>query len=798
MRVAASGNGEHMQRKLVIAFGLLFCLCVRIQGQEGASTLHAAGWTIKAEPAAGEISVSHDATGALLEHTTLNVRDDQGLYAVRGWTASIVSPTRLVLHKTNPPAAWQFEVDANLLKISSTSLNTVFVAQVPAPPDRIPARLLDPLGVPVSWEGTAEVQHGYGGSITRNPSTLPRTNPECMYFQLGQVDSSLFHELFDRSVDVAIRFPEQSRLVRDPGNPDILRIELPVPGNSLVRLIPDYYTKTLGLPFYQRYDDSIFKTAPMVWSSWTSYYENVREEDMVRNTDWIAERLRPYGFQYVELDDGYDRGAHGEHYWFENWDNQKFPHGAKWLTDYIKSKGLQPGLWLVPNAYAGAVTTHPDWYVRDKAGKFVLDYQTPALDSTNPQVLSFVQEMFHHLDGMGFEYYKFDGEHAFPLYAPVVDRSKLHDPQADLVANFRERLKLIRDVIGPQRFVESCPAGTPLNSIGFADSYFNGDDLYASWQGMYPLFSSINANVFFNHIATYLMPGEGLELGSPMTVEEASKKRLPIVLETAKSREDPVMGFGVTDAEARTLVSYVALTGVAYPLASVMPELPEERVHLLQATLPTLAIYPVDLFSRGTDARWDTFRTERPDYYVHNYPEILDLKVNSAAGKYDVVALTNWRSVAVKRQIDFAEQLGLDSKESYVVFDFWNQKSLGVEDKKLSLQLEPHDTRVLLIHPLESHPQLLALSRHISGSYSLRELKWEAATNTLSGTSDSVPGDPYVLWFHIPDGFSSEEIQVTSADRQLSFDKEPLDGLLKLSFRGVSAPVQWTVHFHAK
>ena len=28
----------------------------------------------------------------------------------------------------------------------------------------------------------------------------------------------------------------------------------------------------------------------------------------------------PYGFQYVQLDDGYDRGKNGEHYWIENWD----------------------------------------------------------------------------------------------------------------------------------------------------------------------------------------------------------------------------------------------------------------------------------------------------------------------------------------------------------------------------------------------------------------------------------------------------------------------------------------------
>ena len=46
----------------------------------------------------------------------------------------------------------------------------------------------------------------------------------------------------------------------------------------------------------------------MVWDSWSSYYDAVREEDIVRNADWIAANLKSYGYEYVQLDDGYDRG----------------------------------------------------------------------------------------------------------------------------------------------------------------------------------------------------------------------------------------------------------------------------------------------------------------------------------------------------------------------------------------------------------------------------------------------------------------------------------------------------------
>ena len=117
-----------------------------------------------------------------------------------------------------------------------------------------------------------------------------------------------------------------------------------------------------------------------------------------------------------------------------------------------------------------------------------------------------------------------------------------------------------------------------------------------------------------------------------------------------------------------------------------MPELPEERVRLLQVTMPTLPILPADLFSRGTEARWDTFRNTKLEYYIHNFPEILDLKVKSSVGDYDVVGLTNWHTSSTKREIDLSEKLGADPSASYVVFDFWNQRILGAFRQKLPVK----------------------------------------------------------------------------------------------------------------
>jgi hypothetical protein len=687
-----------------------------------------------------------------------------------------------------------------MVRISTTSAEGVLAAEAPAPPDRIVGRLLDPQGTPVKWMMTEEVKNGYGGPEASAPSFLPRRNPDVMYFALGQVASSNLHSLFDRKTDTAISFSGQTTMQRSRRDPDLLEVTIPVPGNTLIRVMSDYYTKTLGLPYFIPFDDTYFPKPPVVWSSWDNYYAEVKEEDIVRNTAWIADHLKVYGLKYVRLDDSYDRGKDGEHYWIENWNQNTFPHGPKWLADYIKSRGLHPGIWLVPNAYAGAVGQHPEWYLRYKDGKIVRDYNTPALDSTNPQVHEFLQKLFTTLDEWGFEYYMFDGEYSIPKYVPGVDLNRLYDKSLDPLVAYRYRLKLIRQTIGPQRFIEGCPAGTPLNGIGYFNASFTGEDMYPSWQGQYNLFSSINANAFLNHIVIYVMPGEGIEVGPPMSVEEAQKRRVRSVVETARTREDPLKGFGTTLPEARTLASYVALTGVVYTVSSVMPELPEERVKLLKMTLPTMPILPIDLFSRGTDMPlWDLFKRTTPDDYIHNYPEVLDLKVSATAGVFDVVGLTNWRSWPTTRTLGFADKLGLNPEASYVVFDFWGQKLLGTFKGRMDVAIDPHDTRVLLIHPLLNRPQFVGSSRHISGAYSIQELAWDGSKNLLRGTSDSVPGDEYALWFYLPKGVTVSQVRAaTKGNAAVPAQHDSSGNSLKVTFPGQHEAVDWEVEFAGK
>ena len=760
-------------------------------------TLSSSGWTIKAIPELGVLSLAHDSLGLVMKEIQINVKSTQGLNPLRGWTAKKKGEQQLEVQTAQPGSAWIFELNQNNIIISSTSSEMILTAKALASTERVAARLLDPRGVPVNWTGTDEITVSWHGNETRKTSYLPVKNPEVMTFALGQVSASNLHSLFDRKKDIAIIFSDMTLMQLNLQDPDLLEITIPVPGNTIIRLIPDYYTKTLGLPFYSRFDDSVFPSAPIIWGSWTAYYYEALESDIVSNADWLAANLKPYGFQYVQIDDGYDRGKKEGHYWIENWNKTLFPHGPEWLARHIKSIGLHPGLWLVPNSYAGAYEQHPDWYIYDKSGNVIIDYKTPALDYTNPAVQEWLKELFSTLKGWGFEYFKFDGELSLPTYAPDVDKTKFYDKSIDQLVAYRNRLNLIRNIIGSETFVEGCVAGTPLNGIGFFNSCFNGADMYNSWQGSYAVFSSINANAFLNHMVMYVMPGEGIDVSPSMSVEEAKQKMVPRSIQVAQSREDPFTGFGTTLAEARTLVSVVSLTGVAYPLTSIMPSLPEERVLLLKMTMPTMPILPVDLFSRGTDITWDKFKYATPDIYIHNYPEILDLKVNAKSGVYDVVGLTNWRSGKTIREISFSDKLGLNAGVPYVVFDFWGQKLLGVFRDSMEIDIEPHDTRILLVHSLQDRPQLVGTSRHITGAYSILDLRWDETKNILLGSSETVPGDTYSLFIYIPGGVSLSQVKATTVgDHEVPMISELTGNLLKISFQGQHESVGWQVQFN--
>ncbi|MBQ7291476.1 MAG: glycoside hydrolase family 27 protein [Clostridia bacterium] len=87
------------------------------------------------------------------------------------------------------------------------------------------------------------------------------------------------------------------------------------------------------------------KTPPMGWNSWNTFTNNINEEMIMQMADAMVEKgLLSAGYEYLTIDDCWcemQRDANG----MLMADREKFPHGMKYVADYVHSKGLKFGMY---------------------------------------------------------------------------------------------------------------------------------------------------------------------------------------------------------------------------------------------------------------------------------------------------------------------------------------------------------------------------------------------------------------------------------------------------------------------
>lgn len=99
-----------------------------------------------------------------------------------------------------------------------------------------------------------------------------------------------------------------------------------------------------------------------VYNTWEPFLYNINEKLIYELIDASAE----CGFKEFVIDDGW-QSTYGD--WGVN--HEKFPNGLKPVFDYIKSKGMKPGLWIslgAAEAKSKVYQQHPEWLVRKSDG----------------------------------------------------------------------------------------------------------------------------------------------------------------------------------------------------------------------------------------------------------------------------------------------------------------------------------------------------------------------------------------------------------------------------------------------
>ena len=476
-----------------------------------------------------------------------------------------------------------------------------------------------------------------------------------------------------------------------------------------------------GLTYFRPLDKCVLP-APAGWCSWYVFWQGIREEHVVQNTDWLAANLKKFGCQYVQIDDGWQgvgQGAGENRDWYVT-EPKKFPHGMKWLADYIRSKGLVPGIWLIPFATSDGnlFRRQPELFFRRADGTSVFETTDPksgkteinwtgryAIDPTSPKARAWLVDLFRMLcDDWGYDYVKIDGQGGSAGVCQEF-RNRMADPRVRPDDAYRLGLAAIKAVMGPKRFLLNC--GGQFTSCGYCEGIRIGGDVGPDWTGMQPAIQATMQHLYTNNLCFWTDP-DVVCVRPPLTLDQA-----------------------------RLWATLVGITGQLLMASDDMPKLPNERVEILRRIFPVADIRPMDL------------------YPLPGKPRIFDLRVSAPeAGQWDVVGVFNWDtldSVSVRLA---PNELGWPDGK-YVFYDVWEKRLLGVGSDGLTLALAPTSCKLVAARPLAGHPQLIGASRHITqGADDLIEARWDPAATSWSGRSRVVAGDPYELRFTLPPGWT--------------------------------------------
>lgn len=245
------------------------------------------------------------------------------------------------------------------------------------------------------------------------------------------------------------------------------------------------------------------KTPPLGWNSWDCYGAAVREEEVKGNADYMAEHLKPYGWEYVVVDiQWYEPGAVSSIYRpfvpleMDEYSRlipavNRFPSseegkGFKPLADYVHNLGLKFGIHIMRGIPRQAV----------HANTPILGTNVGARDIAHPNSICPWNTDMYGVDASkegAQEYYN----SLFQLYAEWgVDFVKVDDIAASRLYHIHnEEIELIRKAIdhsGRDMVLSLSPGPAPLEYAETlklnANMWRMTDDFWDQWNLLYGMF----------------------------------------------------------------------------------------------------------------------------------------------------------------------------------------------------------------------------------------------------------------------------------------------------------------------
>jgi len=491
-------------------------------------------------------------------------------------------------------------------------------------------------------------------------------------------------------------------------------------GRFMLNLAPDpyaaleAYAETMGRALNARVHSVVNG-----WCDWFTAFEHITEAEVLRNAEFAARKLKPFGLEYIQVDEGFQR-------WHGDWEgNARFPHGMKWLANRIRALGLKPGIWLAPYVIAEPTEVfqkHPDWLLRHPDGRLRRVGPWPSedtdwarnenpkrygLDITHPGAAAWLEKLFDTVaNRWGYDMVKID----FVDWS-LLAAHRYHDPSVTRAEAYRKGFEIMRRALGPDRHLQDCGPG-PV-TVGVLDSMrIELDQNYGfrqqAWK-QYFLESTSSAPAaakrYYFHKRTW--------------INDADHACLNLLSLT----------------QAQAAASLLALSGGNLLSGDRLPDLDSSRLEILQKVLPSYgeAARPVDLFD-----------TDRPSVFA--------LKIRKPFGEWTVAGLFNAsESEMLERTLPLG-RLWLDPAKTYLAYDFWNERLHGELSGELRVRIAPASVVLLALHEKRNVPQVLSTDRHVlQGALELESASWNAQTRSIEGVSLGPPGTAHNVAVYVPE-----------------------------------------------
>lgn len=611
------------------------------------------------------------------------------------------------------------------------------------------------------------------------PCFIGENVPDSHYLHLtsGSQPTAFFNGLYSPLDDTAVSFASDTHVLEP--KKEIARFCLADPTNIKISLSLDHFKRKIN-QYYAPMDRRDFPCPPVGWLSWYCFFCDFDEAKALKIADFAAAHFRDYGFQYVQLETWEKNSWKLPVKTYFNsleWDEQKFPHGMKYVADQIHKRKLKAGLWIVPlgTGEESDFRKDPEIFLRKADGTPVQSWSGYySIDPTHPRAKKRISDMMRTVVAdWDYDYVKVDGlelggtaenhYYADSMYEQEHIRKLFCKQEPDPL---RDVAHIIRNAIGQKTFFTAC-LGNPRKDgkfFGVAnaarvshDVFYEGEDI--AWKPVLKVANGIQRSMHISNIAWFNDP-------DVLCVRSSLPKNMAIALS-----------------------SMYGLTGQLLFLGDTLYDLPEDRVRMLTRLMPVENIFPGQIPAADPDSA----AKDSAAPWASGPKNIWILHITRPYESWHVAGLFNWDNTQDKNIVVSAKHAGLDPAKDYLVYDYWNDQFLGRFSGERSFTVPKQSCMVIAIREDVRRPQILSTNRHITqGWEDLGNVGWNAGSHRLAGVSDVVGGDDYVIALHVPTGFQIESVSTDNGEIAHSQTGE----VAKVTIRASkNVRVNWSVSF---